>query len=497
MTSNKHGLVTHYLRYSTASLMTIMAGLVSFPLLTRLLDNTQYGILGYYDTWVLMAVAICKLGAQHTILRFYPHGADPERMRAFSTNLFYLPLTISLGLCVLAAFGIYLVDVVTGLRQPEMFWLAMTAIPLLIFVSMVEMVLRVTENSRLVTRARVSWRWMELALMLSAVIALQRSAIAAYGGKLAAALLIFFFYARWMWRNLRFSRAALDPWSFREGLIYGLPLMANEIVAVAQLALDRLMIKGMTGDFAAVGIYSIGASLAMQVNVFMNLAVFDAFTPMANRLYVTEGAAAVRALKARLLLPMTYAATGVATLLGCFGADAIIALSGHAKSASGPVFAILGTVFALQPVLLVAGYGLLLEKRTLKVMSLSCGSLALNGVLNLLWIPQFGLMGAVYATTVSSFAFAIAHCAWVPRDLLKLPELRAVATAGGVALCCVVAVWSSDLFGLAPGWSRLLIGGAATAALYALGVLLLDARLRGMLLALRHTMSGSQAPAAG
>ena len=70
------GFGTHYLRYSTANALVLLAGLISFPALTRLLDNTQYGILGYYETWVMMAVAFAKLGAQHAIIRFYPHDGD-------------------------------------------------------------------------------------------------------------------------------------------------------------------------------------------------------------------------------------------------------------------------------------------------------------------------------------------------------------------------------------------------------------------------------------
>ena len=48
MTAKKPGFATHYLRYSTGNLLVIVAGLVSFPILTRLLDNKQYGILNYY-----------------------------------------------------------------------------------------------------------------------------------------------------------------------------------------------------------------------------------------------------------------------------------------------------------------------------------------------------------------------------------------------------------------------------------------------------------------
>ena len=481
MTAKKPGFATHYLRYSTGNLLVIVAGLVSFPILTRLLDNKQYGILNYYDSWVLMAVAFGKLGAQHAIMRFYPHGGDADRLRAFSTNLFFFPLAVSLGLWALLCMGVIFTDIATGLRQPGMFWLAVVAAPLIVFASLTETVLRITENSHLVMLSRIGWRWLEVVTMVGAVMLLHHTALAAYGGKLLATLVMIVFYLYWVRRNLGFSRASFEKSSVKEGLFYGLPLVANEVIAVAFVLLDRIMIKGIIGSYEAVGIYSIGASLAMQVNFFTNITMFEAFMPMANRLYFTEGAAAVRALKARVLVPMTYALVGIATLLWCFGTDAVIALSGHTKSASGPVFAAVGAIYALLPVLMVAGYGLLLEKRTLKVLTLTSFSLAINAVLNMLWIPAYGVMGAVYATAVSSAVYAIATCAWVPRDLLKLPELRVVATAGLLAVSVIVAIPAFNLFDLSPGWPRLLIGGGSVGTGYALAVLLLDARIRDML----------------
>ena len=485
MSAAKPGFTTHLLRYSTGNVLAIAAGLVSFPILTRLLDNTQYGILNYYDSWVLMAVAVGKLGAQHAIMRFYPHGGGPERLLAFSTNLFFLPLAISLVLWVLVCTGFILGDLATGARQSPVFWLAVVSAPLMVFASLVETVLRISEKSGLVMLSRVGWRWLEVFTMVGAVLLLQHSAVAAYGGKLAAAVLVIGFYGWWMRRNLQFSRAAVDRSSLREGLIYGFPLVANEVVAVAFILLDRVMIKGIIGNFEAVGIYSIGAALAMQVNMFTNITVFEAFTPMANRLFTTDGPAAVRALKQRVLLPLTYALIGIAALLWCFGADIVIALSGHSKSASGPVFAMVGAVYALMPVLLVSGYGLLLEKRTLKVLTLTSGGLLMNTLLNLWLIPTHGVMGAVYATAASSAVYAVATCAWVPRELLQLPQPRVLATALAIALACIALVSSSGLFGLAPGWPRLIVGGGAVGMTYVLAVLAIDARLRAMLLSWR------------
>ncbi|MBB1087402.1 oligosaccharide flippase family protein [Lysobacter sp. SG-8] len=478
MNGDAKGVATHYRRYATGNALTLLAGLVSFPLLTRLLDNTQYGMFGYYGAWILMAVAVGKFGAQHAILRFYPHDRDPQRLRAFATNLFYAPLGLAFVLWVVVVAGMLLVDAVSGQRQSAMFWLVVAMAPLAIFASLVDTVQKVTERSRLVMYLRIGGRWLELLLMLGAVLLVQASAVAAYSGKLATCILLAVAYVVWMRRHLQFSRQALDLSETRAALMFGMPMALSEVISVTLVSLDRWMIKDITGDFALVGVYSIGSSLAMQVSLFMNASVFEAFLPTANRIYSLEGDAALRELKARVLMPMTYAAVGIAVLLGSFGSDLILVASGADKVASGPVFALLAVVCVLQPVLLLAGYGLLLEKRSSTVLLLVFASLLVNGVLNWLWIPRFGVMGAAWATVFSSMALGIAHCAVVKRSLLKLPDLRTV----GTALLAATAVVLFDRWliqrGVPAGWIRFLFGGGAAGLIYLACVLCVDARLR-------------------
>lgn len=497
MGTKSPGMVAHYLRYSTANVMVILAGFVSFPVLTRLLDNTQYGILGYYETWALMAVAFGKLGTQHALQRFYPHDGGAGETRAFATNYFHVPMAISLVLWLAFVAGLLAFDWATGSRQSPVMWLALASVPMAVYASLVDTVLRVTESSKLVMLSRIGSRWLQLVLMLSAVVWIQQSAFSVYAAKLVGTLLVVAFYVYWARRHLQFARADVDLGAARKGLSFGGPMIIYEAFAVALILVDRVMLKFLTGDFAMVGIFSIGAALALQVHMFMNLAIFESFTPMANRLNVTEGAAAVRALKASVLMPMTYASVGVSVLLWCFGTDVIIALSGPDKIASGPVFALMGVARALLPVLLVASYGLIMGKRSTQVMVLMCGSLLINSVLNWVLIPRFGVMGAVYATLASSTALAIGHCVWVPRDLLKFPDARTVLTAGGVAAGCVAAVWATGLFGLRPGWERLLVGGTLAGLAYCTLVLALDVRIRAQVLALVRSRSRPGAIAAG
>ncbi len=475
------GMGKHYLRYSGATIAMLIAGLVSFPVLTRLLDNTQFGILGYYDTWLMMAVTIIKLGGQHAILRMYPFGGDEARMTHFSTNLVFLPMLVSLGLWVLAVIVIAGVSGWGGLPMPPVFWCAVALVPMMVFTSQVEMTLRVSERSGVLTATRISWRWLELILVIGAVAAIQRSALSVYAGKIAAALVLLVFYAVWVRRHLRFSRRTLDFGAYRNSLRYGLPLVANELAAASLISIDRIMLKHLLGDFEVVGIFTIGCALAMQVGVIMNDPLWAAFNPVANRVHGIDGAAEVRALKTRVLLPVTYASVGIGVAIWAVGHEALVMLAGTDKAASGPVFAWLGAMFALLPLLDVSGYGLLLQKRTMTVLTLTALAAALNISLNFLWIPTHGVMGAVYATVVSYALLSVSRCLLCPRELLKMPDPKSLLLAGAAAALFMMALQGAELFGLVAPWARVLMAATLWLLLYLLPVLALDQRLRRLI----------------
>lgn len=479
------GIGTHYLRYSTANVLVLLAGMVSFPILTRLLDNTQYGILGYYETWVMIAVAVAKLGAQHAIIRLYPHSADQERLERFATNLLLLPLLASTGLWLVAVTVLACVNWFGGVSFSPVLWLAVLAIPLLVFASLVQMIIRASELSGLLMVTKVAWRWLELVLMLGAVVMIERSALAAYGGRILAAILVCAFYLNWIRSNLRFSRQAVDLGEFGEALRYGMPLVANEIASLVLISIDRVMLKGMTGDYAMVGIYTIGYSLAMHVSMLMSVSLSESFVPVANRVYETDGPARVRAMKERILLPLTYVCVGIAVAIWSTADEVMHAISGPDKYASGPVFAWIGAMYALYPLLDISGYGLLLRKRTYTVLRLTALAAAVNIGLNLWLIPVHGYMGSVYATIVAYAMLGIGIGFLCPRELLQLPDRRALLTAGLAAAAYLWLLRQSDWFGLESPWLRLLAAGCLWLLVYVLPIFAMDGRLRHLVLAWR------------
>jgi O-antigen/teichoic acid export membrane protein len=479
---------THYPRYSTANFLVLLAGLISFPVMTRLLDNAQYGILGYYETCLGLIVAVAKFGSQHSVLRFYPHDGDFSRLQHFATNLVLFPLVLSFSLWALAAVGLA-IGQATGSGFPAVFWCAVLLIPLLVMSSLMDVVLQASERSLMLSVTRICKRWLELVMILAAVIFIQRSAVAAYSGKLVAASLLLAFYVGWLYRNMSFSLATLDPAAIRASMLYGLPLVANEVASVLLGSIDRVMIKHLMGDFAAVGVYTIGYSLAMNVSLFMNTTIKEAFVPVANRLYGAGDDTAVRALKERILLPTTYAAFGLAALIWAVGPEALVALSGPGKAGSGPVFAIIGVSFALYPMIDISTYGLLLRKRSMLVVATNLGAALLNIGLNLVLIPAYGVMGAVWASVASLGALLACNCLLCPPELLRFPSLRAMTIAGACAAVLLAAIKAGNLFGLDNPWWRLFAATWLVLALYVAPVWLLDARLRAAFHGWRRELS--------
>lgn len=475
------GVGAHYLRYLSANVLVLAAGFISFPILTRLLDNVQYGILGYYEAWVGLAVAFAKLGTQHSLVRFYPFQGGLERMQHFSTNLVALPVAISLALWLLVAFALGGYGTVSGNGFSPVFWCAFASIPLLVLGSVVEMLFRASERSLALGVLRVAKRWLELALVLGAVIALQQTALAVYWGRLAAAALVLMYCLHWARLHLSVSRKALDLDAMLDSWRYGMPLVVNEVAFIVLISVDRVMLKHMTGDFEAVGIYTVGYSLAMQINILMQATLYEAFMPVANRVYATEGDAGIRALKRRVMMPIAYAAIATAAMILAVGNDAMLVLSGANKAASGPVFVIVGMTFALYPLIDIGGYGLLLRKRSMLVLGTTVAAALVNILLNAVLIPRQGVMGAVIATTISYTMMGVVRYRMCPPALRSLPPLRPVLLACGCAAVFLLAVGGSHLLGITEPWPRLLVAGLLFLVLFALPLWLLDPGLRQLL----------------
>jgi O-antigen/teichoic acid export membrane protein len=476
------GVATHSLRYVTGNVLVMIAGFVSFPIMTRLLDNGQYGILGYFDAWLLILVAVFKLGAQHTILRFYPHVGGPGVMERFGANFVLLPFLCGCALWLLALL-VYAGIVATAPPEAATIgWIMLLLLPPTMWISYSGSVAFAQEKSMISAGIAVAQRWLEAGAILCTVYFLDRSARGVYLARLGVGIVFALFLLRWVRSHLPMHRRDIVAKTGREGLRYGLPMVVNEIASNLLSFADRLMLRQLLVDFAAVGVYTIGYGLALNISNLLNYALYNAYTQVSVREFETKGPAAVVRTKRAVLLVVVYLAAAMITGLLSVGDDVLLLMAGNSKAQSAPVFQLIGVNYVLDGLGGIVTAGLLLHKRTMTILMLSLLALVVNVVLNLFWIPRFGVMGAVYATFVSFMALHIVKYLFCPRDLRALPGLRETVTAAGLGALSLAIAYYTNVFGIASHLGRLGAMAAMMIFTFALPALALDSRLRDAIL---------------
>jgi O-antigen/teichoic acid export membrane protein len=470
------GIATHYVRYLGANVMVAAAGFVSFPVMTRLLDNHQFGLLGYYEALLLLVAGVLKLGTQHAILRFYPHRGDATALQDFRSNHVLLPFGLSmlLWLACVAVVAV-LVRRIAAEEQPIL-WLLMLTVPLVIWSSFVEAVMYALERSDITLWLKSAWRWGELALVLLTIAFIERSAVGVFAAKLAVIFVVATWLTTWFLRWQRGRTVAIKRPLLLSGLAFGVPMMFTELISLLFAMADRILLRALTGDFAQVGVYTIGYGLALALTAVLGQTLAQAFTPTAVRLFESQGPAAVVALKRDMLNLWTIVVALVSALLVTVGDDLLLVLAGPTKAASAPVFVAVALTLTWYSLISVAQYGLLLQRRATRFMVITLLAAVINIVLNVPLILALGVMGAVYATVLSYVFLSLMQLWQCPAELRYMPSLLRLGAATAFPALVALILYGSDFLGLQPPWARLLLG-CATVGVLAVPLVWLDREL--------------------
>ena len=452
------GIATHYLRYLSGNVLVVAAGFVSFPLLTRLLDNQQFGLLGYYEAWLALIASMLKLGSQHAILRLYPHSGTSEELARFRSNHVALPFALSLALwlCCVAAAWLLSARLPTG--EHTLVLLLLLTVPLLIWCSLVEAVMYALERSDITLWMKTAWRWSELALVLLTLIFVQRSASGVLAAKLTVLAVVAIGLTLWFRGWLRTTWVKPSRTLLVTGLAFGVPMMFNELTYVLFGFADRILLRWITGSLTEVGVYSVGYGLAMAVGTIFGATLNQAFTPTAVRRFETEGPAAVVSLK-RNMLDAWIAVVAVASAwMLVVGSDFFSMLAGPDKLRSAPIFVIVALCVIWYSLFEIAQYGLLLQRRATRFLLLTMAAALFNLIACVPLILRHGVLGAAAATVASYALLAWLQYRNCPRELRYLPPPGYFVLAIAFPLAVYAGVHALDYLGAQTPWQRLLVG---------------------------------------
>ena len=438
-------LALHVSNYSSASLLVMISGLVSFPIFTRIFTVEEYGVLSLISATLALVMGIAKLGVQHSIVRFYGEIKAEKGAAGLSTyrsTTFFGMMTVATIVAVIWAIVSQLI--------PSSWWNDRQVAGLLLLTSVLLIVrsvdscltnfLRAEERSGLLGIYRVASRYLGLAVVLFTLFYVARDLRGFYGATIiieaSTVILLFVFLSR----GRRYSPRDFSPNLFWRMLVCGVPMIGFELAGTTLHIGDRYVIQTMLGS-TPLGIYSVAFTFCEFVQVIFLSSIGQAIMPMYVRSWEENGEEATRRFLRQALHFYTMLALPVVAGLSAMGGDVLVFLASEKYRESAAVIPYIVAGMAIDSIVIIVGAGLFIHKQTWIIAGLVAACAVFNIVLNILMVPRLGILGSAVATLISYLALALCML-WVSaqRMPISFPWASTVKFGGLSAVMYVIVI---------------------------------------------------------
>jgi len=468
--------------YSIASLFTLIGGVITFPLLTRVLSVRDYGIMSLIGPTVSLSVALGKTGLQHAIVRYYTEIAAGKSR--YSLPQLYSTTLLGMGASAL----VVMLGLVLGARVVPLRWIEdgmvrglLTIVSLLVVVQVIDStftnLLQGAQRSTTLMKYQIAKKYLSLACLFVGILLISRSLWAFYSATVFAEAIALALFAWVLFRENDQARPRVERFSrplYGELLRYGLPMtFGYELAGVILNVGDRYVIKAHMGE-EQVGLYSAAYNLCQYVQSVFITSLGTAITPMYMKMYDEEGAEKTARFASESLSNYFLLAAPVIAGVASVGPELLPSLASERYAAAGGVFPWVIAGMVIDTGATIVGAGLFIHRKASIMMLAVAGSAVANVLACLLLVPRFGIIGAAASTLIGYGVLYLAFAAGA-RRYLHVPFPWATLARAGVAALAMYAVLHFILPGhrfvtvAVRGVTGLLIYGALIAAIDATG----------------------------
>jgi len=394
-------LFTQSSHYVLGTVLVTLAGFISLPILTRVFSRSDYGIISLVSITVWIGLSFSKAGMQESAVRFYSEFKNGKRKDNISVYYTTLLISAILFAMIVSALLWSLVSFFhINIFGPETKNLLVIAIAMIITGTIFLRLLsfyRAAQSTKAYNIISVIKRYFSLVLAIIFLFVIQKDIKSYYNGIILAQILIIIVLVALLIRK-KIIKITNYSWSFfYECLLFGLPLIVNELAGFLLKSTDRYLIQIYLGT-ESVGIYSLGSDLCMHVKNAIVYPLYYSIVPIYMEMWNNKGMEQTKEFLSKVL--KYYSLIAIPVMFG-FVALAkqivvIIATSKFEESATIIPYILLGAIFwGYYPIVTA---GLYIFKQTKKISLLTLLGVGANIGLNIILIPRMQLQGAALAT---------------------------------------------------------------------------------------------------
>jgi O-antigen/teichoic acid export membrane protein len=423
----------HSIIYGLGGLVSRILAVLLLPLYTRYLSPSDYGKVETLIALTTVLGILLRFGITSAFFRFYFDSPDPADRRVVLRTSFWF--TMGMATTGLLA-GLVLSGEISQLLfgtsdDAELVAAAFVGLWAHMNYEQLTALFRVEERSSAFVTASLSNILLTIAATLVLVVALDAGPLGVIVGNFTGTLFVYTALVGYRREQLGLQ---LDRRLLRDMNRFGLPLVPTALFLWTTNFSDRFFLVKLSGA-DEVGLYSVGVRIASAM-VLVLTAFRMAWPAFA---YSIEDDREARRTYAFVLTYLVLLTTWVATGLTLLSPWLVEWLAAPAFESASRVVGPLAFAAVAFGGYIVVAIGVGRARRTQFNWVVTGAAAAVNATLNVILIPQYGMMGAAVAT-IAAYATMFAGMAWWAQRIYPVPyQWRRIFTAALVGATLVVA----------------------------------------------------------
>lgn len=398
----KSDFIKKFLSFSVGGYISTFIGVLTVPLITRIISPEQYGIFSIFNTFSEVLSIICCLGMEQSFVRFFYSEELENRGRLLYSSL-YFPFFISLILFTLIFLfkdkvSSFILNENNKLISFLLIFNALFGALKLFSFSVVRMQQRGKAYSFLNILAKV----LEFAFIIILFEIYQNDYKVLILASLFSLVIVVIFSIVlekniWFFRNKNKSKI-----SKKELLIFGIPLVFTTILLWIFTSTDKIMIK-LFSNLEEVGFYA-GAFKIISLLIVIQTGFTSFWTPVVYEHYENNPKDTIFFKKANNYLSFIFFFIGIVVLMS---RNIIIILLGNKYYESMYIMPMLVFAPIMYTISETTVMGINFKKKSVYFIYISIIISIINIAGNMLLVPVIGARGAAISTGFSYIIYFI------------------------------------------------------------------------------------------
>ena len=397
----KESFLKQIFQLATGAMINLVIGVLTAPIITRLVDPNEYGQLSLFNTYSSIALMVFVLGLDQTFVRYFYIEKEKKYQKKLLSFCIGLPV-------ILAAIG-SIVILLCHLANPTflgfdniIIWCFVINIYILILNRFGMLVLRLQYKTALYSAMNILHKVLYVVIVIPLAIFLKRHYLYILVFATLISVLVTAIISVISERSFWFEKVSdYDlPVSKKEMIQFGFPLMIASGVFLLFQATDKLCVK-YYGTYSDVGVYSSAQNL-MAVFSIIQTTFNTLWAPKAIDHYETNPDDRSFYIKMNQIITVLMFLFGSCVLL-C--KDLFVLLLGEKYREASAIIPFLMFNPIMYTVSETTVTGLSITKHTTSQVIITGVSAVVNLFGNMLLIPILGSKGAAVSTGLSYIVF--------------------------------------------------------------------------------------------